>query len=772
MRRLRVVVVVPILVAVVVFLSASAAVLIALHFGRDTILGRELDELLHLGDSYATAVRFYLDGARATMESTAPLPALTDALATVAQGADTAERTAALARARFRAALIAAHSRTFDEVMLLSPDGRVVLLEPPEREQVQARPDRRFAAWYRDVIAGGRTVISDLHLSPSSLEPTVVIATPVRDRSGRLVGIWAGALRLAELSRVGRAGDVRHPAYGFVTDRRGLVVAHQAAPRFVQHQTDFSEAPGVRRALAGERGVGRFVNPIERAEQLGAWVPLETTGWAVMYAEPVEAIAGPLRALTWKIVPLVVGMAALLGVAGLLVARRLVRPIEQLTQAAERLDTAVPQFAVSATAGSEVARLAQALNAMVAAISERDATLRQRTAELERLVGELESASRAKDQFLATLSHELRTPLNAVYGWARMLRSPSLDRPTTERAVAAIERNALAQAQLIDDLLDVSRIVTGKMRLDVTTVALDEVVQAALDTVRLAAEAKGVRLQVVLDPRSGPVKGDAERLQQVVWNLLVNGIKFTPRGGRVQVHLQRAASHAEIVVSDTGQGIPADVLPFVFERFRQADSGTTREHGGLGIGLALVRHLVELHGGTVHAHSDGEGKGAVFTVRLPLVAVEPARPEAARAPLSALPIAPSDLGATLKGVRVLVVDDDADSLDLIAAVLSQQGAVVEARSSAARALEAFEQWRPDVVLADIEKPGEDGYSLIRRIRALSPAGGKVPAAAITAYGRTEDRVRALSAGFTTYLPKPVDPDELAAVVLTLARQAS
>jgi signal transduction histidine kinase/CheY-like chemotaxis protein len=773
MRRLRVAVVVPVLVAIVVFLAASTAVFIALHFGRDALFRRELDKLFHLGDSYATAVRFYLDGARATLESTAPLPALLDALAAAARGGSGADRIAATGPARLRAALIIEHSRTFDEVMLLDPQGRVVLLEPSAREYTQARPDRAFAAWYRDVIATGRTVISDLHLSPSTLQPTVAVASPVRDKTGRMVGIWAGSLRLVELSRVGRTGEVRQAAHGFVTDRRGLVVAHQAAPRFVQHQTDFSAAPAVQRALAGERGVGRFLSPIERADQLAAWVPLEGTGWAVVYGEPVDVVAAPIRTLTWSIVPLVTVIAGLLGIAGLLVARRMVRPIEQLTKAAERLEAGVPRFEIATMTGSEVARLARALNAMGTAIGERDAALRQRTAELEQMVGELESASRAKDQFLATLSHELRTPLNAVYGWARMLRSPALDAATTERAVAAIERNALTQAQLIDDLLDVSRIVTGKMRLDVRTVALDEVIRAALDTVRLAADAKGVRLQVALDPRGGPVKGDAERLQQVVWNLLVNGIKFTPQGGRVRVHLQRVNSHVEIVVADTGQGIAPDVLPYVFERFRQADSGTTRAHGGLGIGLALVRHLVELHGGSVHAHSDGEGKGAVFVVRLPLLVVEASPPEAEWTAPATPARTTSQPANELKDLRVLVVDDDADSLDLMASILSRQGAVVQGYPSAVLALEAFERWRPDIVLADIEMPGEDGYSLIRRIRERPAAdGGKVPAAAITAYGRTEDRVRALSAGFTTYLPKPVDPDELAAVVLTLARQAS
>jgi signal transduction histidine kinase len=435
--------------------------------------------------------------------------------------------------------------------------------------------------------------------------------------------------------------------------------------------------------------------------------------------------------------------------------------------------TTVPHFEVPVTGSAEVGRLAEALNRMGAAIAEKDATLRQRAEELERLVQELEAAGRAKDEFLATLSHELRTPLNAVYGWARVLRAEALNPATGARALEAVERNAAALAQLIDDLLDVSRIVTGKMRLDVRTVDPGEVVRAALDTVRLAAEAKGVRLHSVLDPRAGPIKGDPERLQQIVWNLLVNAVKFTPRGGRVHVHLQRINSHAEIVVNDSGKGITPEVLPHIFERFRQAESGSARAHSGLGIGLALVRHLVELHGGSVHAHSEGEGKGATFVVKLPLLAMEALPIDGEQVHPSARTGRSAGRGPDLGGVRVLVVDDDVDSLDLMTAVLGQRGAIVTACPNASAAFEEFDRACPDVLLSDIEMPGEDGYSLIRRIRARPPTlGGKVPAAAITAYGRMEDRVRALSAGFTMHVAKPVEPSELTAVVASLARQSA
>jgi CheY-like chemotaxis protein len=323
--------------------------------------------------------------------------------------------------------------------------------------------------------------------------------------------------------------------------------------------------------------------------------------------------------------------------------------------------------------------------------------------------------------------------------------------------------------QLIDDLLDVSRIVSGKMRLDVQNVDLASVVRAVLDSMSPAAAAKGIRLRSVLDPRAGPVTGDPNRLQQVVWNLLSNAVKFTPKGGQVQVHLQRVNSHVEIVVSDTGQGMDPELLPFVFERFRQGDSSSTREHAGLGLGLSLVRYLTELHGGTVSADSLGRGKGATFTVKLPMpiVPVRPATVE--RHHPTTAPTVPSLGGARLDGLRVLLVDDDLDSLDLAGAILSSAGAVVKTCLSSPEALELIPQWRPDVLVSDIEMPGEDGYALIRRVRALDrPSGGSIPAIALTAYGRVEDRLRAMAAGYSMHVPKPVDPAELTTIVASLA----
>jgi PAS domain S-box-containing protein len=388
--------------------------------------------------------------------------------------------------------------------------------------------------------------------------------------------------------------------------------------------------------------------------------------------------------------------------------------------------------------------------------------------------GQAEEASRMKDEFLATVSHELRTPLNAIVGWAAILRRRAVDADTAARAVETIERNALAQTQLIEDLLDISRIITGRMRLDVQPVEVPLVIQAAVEAIRPAADAKGIRLQVVLDPKAGLVSGDPNRLQQVVWNLLSNAVKFTPKGGRVQVRLERINSYTEITVSDTGKGISSEFLPYVFDRFRQADSSYTRVHGGLGLGLAIVRQLVELHGGSVEAQSSGEGYGATFTVKLPItISKDLARyragalqPEAS----AAMPVTP-ERHMGLDGLRILIVDDEADASELLKIILGDWGAEVQSAGSAAEGLEALKRWSPDVLISDIEMPNEDGYSLIGKVRALPiKEGGQTPAIALTAHVRAEDRLRALSSGFDAHVSKPMEMVELITVISSLARR--
>ncbi|MBC7933101.1 MAG: PAS domain S-box protein [Rubrivivax sp.] len=393
--------------------------------------------------------------------------------------------------------------------------------------------------------------------------------------------------------------------------------------------------------------------------------------------------------------------------------------------------------------------------------------------EQRRTAEELREANRLKDEFLATVSHELRTPLTAILGWAHLLRAGQVDEKNVVGALETIERNARAQSQLIDDLLDVSRIITGKLRLDVRQIDPGSFIESAIEALRPAAEAKDVRIQKVMDTGVVSVAGDPARLQQVVWNLLSNAIKFTPKGGRVQVRLERINSHIEIAVSDTGAGIKPEFLPHVFERFRQADQKTTREHGGLGLGLAIVRHLVELHGGTVQADSPGEGQGATFVVNLPIVPVYQKDNLAERVHPAARDILTSyDCPERLDGLKVLVVDDEVDTREVFRVSIAHCGAEVVTAGSAQEALEAIEKEQPNLLISDIGMPGEDGYELIRKVRALpSGRGGKIPAIALTAYARTEDRLRALRAGYQMHISKPVELAELVAVMASLIQRS-
>ncbi len=385
---------------------------------------------------------------------------------------------------------------------------------------------------------------------------------------------------------------------------------------------------------------------------------------------------------------------------------------------------------------------------------------------------EAEAANRTKDEFLATLSHELRTPLTAILGWSHLLRTSKFDQANIARALETIERNARSQSQLIDDLLDVSRIITGKLRLDAREVELIGIIEAAIDSTRPAAEAKAIRFEVELDNAASRVSGDANRLQQVFWNLFSNAVKFTPEGGRVAVHLERDGRQARVIVSDTGQGIDPQFLPFIFDRFRQADGSTTRKHGGLGLGLAIVRHLVELHRGSISVHSDGIDRGATFTILLPLQADARLEQEATRTPVLLMDEQTSlQCSPVLDGLRILVVDDELDTRELIATTLKQCGADVRDCETAAEALETLKAWEADVLISDIGMPKEDGFSLINKVRQLGhQQRGHIPAVALTAYASPEDRIRILAAGFQRHLAKPVEPEELIAVIASVANR--
>ena len=381
-----------------------------------------------------------------------------------------------------------------------------------------------------------------------------------------------------------------------------------------------------------------------------------------------------------------------------------------------------------------------------------------------------EKASRLKDEFLATVSHELRTPLNAILGWGQMLQAGKVGQEEQQRALETIYRNAKSQAQLIEDLLDTSRLITGNLRLNLSPTSIIPIIESALDVVRPGAEAKGVTLSSDYDSETYTIICDPHRLQQMIWNLLTNAVKFTPQDGNVQIKLEQTNDVVNIVITDTGQGISPEFLPFVFDRFRQADSSSTRSHDGLGLGLAIVRHLAELHGGAVKATSEGKGKGATFILTLPLSVIENPKIETIQEETNGQK-AEQSFNASLEGIRVLIVDDDVDTCEMLNFALNQRGAETQSSNSVEEAFAALDQWQPNVLLTDINMPGEDGYTLISRLRALTPeTKANIPVIALTAMARPEDSENALSSGFQLHLAKPIDIQELAEAILHLTKK--
>jgi PAS domain S-box-containing protein len=380
-----------------------------------------------------------------------------------------------------------------------------------------------------------------------------------------------------------------------------------------------------------------------------------------------------------------------------------------------------------------------------------------------------EAASRAKDEFVAMISHEIRSPLNAILGWAQMLRQGTLDKAAMANALESIERNARAQAQLVSDLLDISRVITGKLRINARPVDITNSLESALESIRPAADAKQIDVDVETEPYATVVTGDADRLQQVFWNLLSNAVKFTPRGGRVEVRVARIDSQLEIRISDTGAGISVDFLPFMFERFTQADTTTARRHAGLGLGLAIVRHIIELHGGTVTAESEGVGKGATFRILLPVRALQVSHRDQETSSASASVHSLAD-DIALDRVRVMIVDDEAETRELLKIMLASHGAEVTVCASGVEALKQIGDWNPQLLVSDIGMPELDGYAFIRKVRALDSEARDIPAIALTAYARAEDRMRALAAGFQMHVPKPVEASELVMVIASLVKR--
>jgi signal transduction histidine kinase/ActR/RegA family two-component response regulator len=593
--------------------------------------------------------------------------------------------------------------------------------------------------------------------------------------------------------------DLRNEAISSVESRSRIVAMNSGAPLAFDDRQNAYEAlaalqgsPHVARAtvftLAGEP-FAHFVRERDAAPELPLddQLGLAERGSWLVYTRPVEEIGKPLgfvqvvfdldhlnsriASLFVVVMVIAVGAMLLIHVFARRIGGQLVQPVAELSRTAREISQ-TRNFDLRATVASadEIGQLTGAFNHMLDELQEQHGELQAARRDAER-------ASRSKDEFLATLSHELRTPMTPILGWAQILLRAAHDPERVRQGAEIIERNARIQTRIIDDLLDMSRIVSGKMVLRVEEVDLSEVVHAALGTVQPAAEARGVSIDLQLDPSVPAVRGDPNRLQQILWNLLSNAIKFTGRGGRVRVQLTRPdAARVRLSVADDGQGMAAELLPHVFERFRQADSSTTRAQGGLGLGLAIVRQLVEQHGGTVEAASAGVGRGATFTVDLPLPPTaadrdseSPNAPGHARA-ARAIAAREDDQARTLAGVRVILVEDDADARDLLAHVLAEAGAQVEVAGSAAQALELLERAAGDVLISDIGMPGVDGYELIRTLRNRSASrGGRIPAIAVTAFARDEDRQHALEAGFEQHVGKPVDPEHLVASVAALYR---
>ncbi|AKT43946.1 hybrid sensor histidine kinase/response regulator [Chondromyces crocatus] len=485
--------------------------------------------------------------------------------------------------------------------------------------------------------------------------------------------------------------------------------------------------------------------------------------WVVVVTADVGETYAPITRLSAAVVLFLVLVVTLVLILSGFVARSVTRPLYRLRTAALELAGGDLDRRVSVSGPDEIADLNRAFNDMAERIAQAQRDLSELKDAIATRLADAQEANRLKDEFLSVVSHELRTPLNAILGWARILRTGAMPDASRAKALETIERNASLQAKLVEDLLDASRIVSGKLQLELGQVDLARVIQAAVDSVALAAQAKGIALEVDA-PGPALVRGDAGRLQQVVWNLLANAIKFTPREGQVTVRLESGeADTFRVIVSDSGQGIEEDFLPHVFERFRQADATVTRKHGGLGLGLAIVRQLVEAHGGTVQAESAGGGQGATFTVELPRAGGRVERPSLVD-PVEEMP--------SLAGMRVLVVDDEVDAAELVQSVLATAGAQVRVAHSAEGALEVLSAWKPDLLISDIGMPDVDGYTLMRQVRAMSrEAGGAVPAIALTAFAQEEDRVRALSAGYQLHVTKPVDPRALAVAVSNLSRSS-
>ena len=634
--------------------------------------------------------------------------------------------------------------------VLSDPSGRQLLNTSRPFGAELPLPAPSSLAMMRDVAAGRKTFVSNVFIGTLSHQPAVIFAAPVI-RDGQVRYILDFPFPPKEFTRLLEEAQLSRGWIAVITDRAGGVVARVPdAALFVGHKEG---EPWTRLTTHADDGFAKG-DVMKGPPVYAAYSRSRETGWVVGVAAPIRIVDSGIRQ---SLLALSSGGALLLAVACTLayvLGKRIAAPIVALADSLK----GEPALGPPPTARvAEVEDLRRALQ---------DARMAGRRAELAHAARqEAEAANRAKDDFLAVLSHELRTPLNATFGWVRLLRSGRLDTAATTRALEVIERNVSQQGRLISDLLDASRIVFGRLDLNLQSVDFPALVAGVVESVRPAADARSISLKADIDPEAGPVNGDPDRLRQVVENILGNAIKFTPPHGAVTVQLARDID-ARLIVSDTGRGIDAELLPHIFERFKQSDSTSTRTHTGLGLGLAIVRHLVEHHGGRVRAESAGVGQGATFTIVLPIAAARAAdvaelRPHAVGA---------ADAGR-LDGLRVLVIEDDTDSRELIAAILAEAGAVMFTAAGAREGMSMARRVRPDVLVCDLAMPDENGLEVVRQLKSWAAEIGIVlPSLALSAYARTEDRERALAVGFDLYLTKPVEPSDLVRAVAQLARR--
>ena len=632
-------------------------------------------------------------------------------------------------------------------ILLADSAGRVLDVTPPDTLH-DAAPLAR--TWAPAVISAKHTIVSPLFELPDIPGHFLTVAVPVV-RDGRAVLALGARLRSDAFSAILRRQE-KLP--------EGIVAVIDSANRFMART-------GQEEDYVGTSVTSAFVDIMSRTSE-AAWqtetregVPVYSafsrsprTGLTVALALPREQVDGPVRRILWQLLAFWIVFIALAGGVALRLGRSVVRAMDQASRSANALARG-GAIAIDPSRIVEIDDLARGLQ--------------QAAATLETRNRERDDASRLKDEFLMTVSHELRTPLTAIYGWARMLSTGQVRDSQRPRALEAIQRNAAALQQLVNDLLDMSRIVSGRLRLDVEPISLPDLIAGAMDTVRPAAVAKNISVTSSVDAEDLHVLGDPTRLQQVIWNLLSNAVKFTPAGGHIDVRAGRSRDLVSLIVCDTGPGIANDFLPHVFDRFRQGVGGTTRAHGGLGLGLAIVRHIVELHGGTVAVANNTPAEGATFRVELPAHAAPPHAETRANPMEGVLPLA-ATIADRLDGLGIIVVDDDLNTREMLVAALEHAGADVRAAASAEDALMVLQTWQPRVLVSDIEMAGQDGYELLQRVRTDGSRQGLV-AIALTAHARPEERLRALDAGFQWHLAKPIDPGELIVVIAALSAQA-